>query len=55
MWAQQIGIVGLECKTKSFPSENRRQEASILATFEMLHLKMTNIWSIFEFCYQKIV
>ena len=62
MWVQQIGIVGLKCKAKSFPSKNRRQEASfdqirriysVLATFETLHLKVT-YWSIFEFCYQKV-
>ena len=50
MWVQQIGIVGLKCKAKSFPSKNRRQEASfdqtrrnqsVLATFEELHLKGT--------------
>ena len=54
--------MGLKCKAKSFPSKNRRQEASfdqirriysVLATFETLHLKVT-YWSIFEFCYQKV-
>ena len=29
MWTQQIGIVGLRRKTKSFPSKNRHQKASI--------------------------
>ena len=28
-WVQQIGIVGLKCKVKSFPSKNRRQEESL--------------------------
>ena len=57
MWVQQIGIVGLKCKAKSFPSKKKRQEASfdqtrriqsVLATFEMLHLKVT-YWSNFEY------